>query len=552
MRKNSLRFDLLKVIKFGGLLMLVMLIVIGNTKGAIGAQEKLKPIPEILFGTWAPSQYLNQYEMANYIAEEWEKLGLSIKVEPWTYPQPLLKNAFKEEKLFDVVIAYWSSLPARIDPNFFTYIKFHSNHPVWNAGYSNPEFDRLSEKQLETYDPEERKKIVFKLQKILFQDVPEIPVASWVQIHALNTSKFDIDYVPAHNGLRSIWNYLRISPKTEDEVFRLGKGSAQNTWNPLAVQSATDVMFMRLIYDRLIQIGTQGEPKMWVAENIETINETTFRVSIRKDLKFHDGVPLTAEDVKFSFDYLKEWKAPYFLKYLEPLQKVELVDQYALKFHLAKPFAPFIMNCLGQVFILPKHIWKDIPDKVKVKKPQEYLNVPPIGSGIYKLDYWKEGEEFKLIRNADHFMVPKVDVLVIVFGSTEIEISALKKGSIDRVWVPIQPMKAKELEKEKNIRLFRAESIGYSGPQFNCGRPPLNDKKLRQALAFAIPYERIIDDIFLGVAGKSASLIMPSNQFWHNPDMELRHFDLEKAKSLLKEAGYRWDDDGRLCYPPSE
>ena len=98
------------------------------------AKEKLEPIPEIDFVTWVPEQKLNEYEMANYIAEEWKKLGLSIKVDPWTYPQPLLNNAFMEKKLFDVFIAFWSSLPARIDPNFFTYIKFLSSNPVWNAG----------------------------------------------------------------------------------------------------------------------------------------------------------------------------------------------------------------------------------------------------------------------------------------------------------------------------------------------------------------------------------------------------------------------------------
>jgi peptide/nickel transport system substrate-binding protein len=308
-------------------------------------------------------------------------------------------------------------------------------------------------------------------------------------------------------------------------------------------------MQLGLLYDTLTQVGPDGSVRMWAAKSFKSIGEIAIEVVLREGMKFHDGTPVTAEDVKFSYEYLKKWEAPYFLKYLEPIKEIEVVGKDRLTFHLKRPYAPFIMNTLGQIFILPKHIWKDIPEKVGLSKPQDYRNVPPIGSGIYKMDYWREGQEFKYLRHTDHFMVPKVDLLTIVFGSGELQMSALKKGTIDASFQEIAPAVAKELEGERNIRVFKVPSAGFSEVTYHCGKPPFNDKKLRVALSYAIPYEKIIDEVYLGNAGRSASTITPVNAFWHNKNLKLRPFDLEKARSILKEAGYQWDDKGQLCYP---
>jgi peptide/nickel transport system substrate-binding protein len=168
---------------------------------------------------------------------------------------------------------------------------------------------------------------------------------------------------------------------------------------------------------------------------------------------------------------------------------------------------------------------------------------------MYKVEYYRESQEFLYKRHADHFMAPKVDVLNIVFGSAELVMSALKKGSIDMAQQEITPAVAKELQKEKNIRLFRTQQVGYSGLVYHTGRPPFNDKRLREALAYAIPHKKIIDEVLLGDGVRSASTIVPANAFWHNKNLKLKEFDLEKSRKILKDAGYRWDDQGRICFP---
>ena len=151
--------------------------------------------------------------------------------------------------------------------------------------------------------------------------------------------------------------------------------------------------------------------------------------------------------------------------------------------------------------------------------------------------------------NKDHFMKPKSDLLFIVFGSRELCNSALRKGSIDINIQALPPEVAKDFAKRKDLQIFDVSSNGYTAVRYNTGRPIFKHKALRQALAHAIPHERIIEEILGNNAGTTPTGITPVNAFWHNSDLKLRAFDLEKARQILKDAGFRWNSEGRLCFP---
>ena len=90
---------------------------------------------------------------------------------------------------------------------------------------------------------------------------------------------------------------------------------------------------------------------------------------------------------------------------------------------------------------------------------------------------------------------------------------------------------------------------GYTAIRYNCGRPIFKHKALRQALAHAIPHQRIIDEILGGNAGTTPTGITPVNAYWHNPNLNVRAFDPAKARQILEGAGFRWNKAGRLCFP---
>ncbi len=526
------------------------LVILGATAGPASAAGDL--VPELDFLTWPAAKYQHYYETSNYIAEGWRQLGVRVKLNPAPFPSPMLGMWFKEHK-FDVVMSVLSGAPYRMEPDFFTNAQFYSGNSKpgdWNVGeFADKEVDALGQKQLGIYDARERREIILKLQAALHRAQPEAIIASVVSTTAINTKAVDIPgFEPAPDGLRSIWNLLKMTSK-QDMAVRLGQTIDQASFNPLAANTAEDFINLSLIYDRLIELGTDGKPRNRLAKDLRVIDGTTIEVDVRNGHTFSDGKPVTVEDVKFSFDYFKKWEASYYKKYLGRLASVDIIDEDTVRFTLTQPYAPFVLHTLGQVFILPKHVWSTVVADTGIEKPQDYRNDGPVGSGPYSLKYWKEGQEIYFTRRADHFMKPASDLLYVVFGSAEVVGAALKKGAIDVSLQPLVPTVVKEFAKEPNIKLYRTKSNGYMAARYNVGRDALKDQALRQALAYAIPYEKIIKEIHGGDATRSASSIVPINAFWHNAKLELPKFNLDRARAILKDAGYTWDKNGLLRKP---
>ena len=145
---------------------------------------------------------------------------------------------------------------------------------------------------------------------------------------------------------------------------------------------------------------------------LQSVDPTTIELTLREGMKFHDGQDVTAEDVKFALDYHNQWKAPFFVESLKHLESVETTGKYGVRIKLKDPYAPFIPNLLGAIFIIPKHVWQDIPDKVDVTDPLNYANEKPIGSGPFKFDHWDRGRELKVSAFKEHFSAPKVEGII--------------------------------------------------------------------------------------------------------------------------------------------
>lgn len=517
------------------------------------ALAQAKPVPEIDFLTWPAAKYQHYYESSNYIAEQWRKLGLKVKLNAAGFPNPMLAMWFKDHQ-FDTVLSVLSGSPLRTEPDFFTNAQFNSRSAApgdWNVGsFSNAKVDEVGNQQIKIYDVQTRRPLIHQLQAILADEQPEGLISSVVNTTAMNTNTAAIEgFEPSSDGIRSFWNLLRLESRTPQKLVRLGWTIDQASWNPLVARTLEDLDRLGLVYDRLIVVGADGKPRMWAAESLKVVDPLTIEVKIRDGLMFSDGKPLTAEDVRFTFDFMHKNNAVYFKKYLEQIVSVETVGASGVRFKLSEPYAPFILNTLGQVLILPKHVWADVVTREKLKQPQDYRNQPLVGSGPYRLRHWKEGQETYLERNEKHFGKPKSDLAMIVFGSGEVLAASLKKGSIDVSLQPLVPTVVDEFKKEKHLRLFRTESNGYMSVRYNVARPPFNNKAFRQALSQAIPYEAIIEEVLNGDGGRTASAITPTNAYWHNASIKPIEFNLERARATLKAAGFSWAADGALLMP---
>ena len=538
-------------VKKQGFLSAVLVLALAFVFSAVAPSmaAELKPIQEIGLGTWTKTQYPIQYEEAFPLAESWKKLGMKVRVTPLNFPNPMLDVLFKTWD-FDTFIIAFSSQMERVDPDFYTYNSFHSSNARaggWNmGGYISEEFDRLAEAQRVEYDLDKRKALAHQCQQSLYRENPWIVMVNPDQLQAYNKVNFKDPVIPKVGAFEDAFAFFTIKPAGDRKVIRVAAQiSGLKTINPLLVSEVSQVRFIMLMYDMLMRIGPDAKPRPWAAEAIDPIDQKTIDVTLRKDLKFHDGKPLTAEDVKFTFDYMIKHTALYYKTALDPVESVDVLDRYKVRFHLKKPYAPFITQTLAMTPLLPKHIWE------KIEKPTEYRNVPPIGSGPFKFDHWREAQEFKVSRFPDHFRPPYVDgVLVIYYGTREASFTALVQKEADVVFETVLPHQLEELKGYDYIQTVDQPSIGSDTLILNCRRKPFDDQKFRLALAYTIPRKQMLDELYDGYGNVGGSLIAPANEFWNDPGLKPYPFDLDKAREILKEAGYRWDAEGRLCYPP--
>ncbi|MGI2328122.1 ABC transporter substrate-binding protein [Planococcus sp. YIM B11945] len=513
-----------------------------------------RKVEEIELYVTTPEYDPIRYELGLMVTEEWKKLGFDVKVTPLEWNR--LSELGMQQKDFDAFTLSWAGRSERIDPDHFVYSTLHSSQAVEGAynipGYNNPEFDKLAEEQRTLSDPEERKKVVHEAEELFMEDLPYAPIVHRDQVMPYNKTNFTNVKYMLGEGLNSFWTFMEIEPKGDRKEVRWAYPSDIASLNPLNSTNSHDFQVTRLMYDRLVQIGEDGLPKNWAAEEIVDVNKDgkTYEVSIRKDMKFHDGEPVTAEDVKFSFDFVKDIQSPYFFGMVEPIESVDLVDDYTVRFNLKEPFAPFISNTLAQMYILPEHFWQPIFDKGGATAVLEHPNEEIIGSGPFKLDYWTPDQELKMTAVKDYFSPAKVDgILSIPYANTQSMVAAIDKGEADLAGWWIEPIQIENLEKNPDVEIVNVPDHGFYHINYNMRRKPFDDKAVRLALSYVIPKQRILDEILEGYGTLAHSFVGPANEFWYNKDVKGFNYDAGKAVDLLKEQGYQWDENGKIYYP---
>jgi peptide/nickel transport system substrate-binding protein len=322
----------------------------------------------------------------------------------------------------------------------------------------------------------------------------------------------------------------------------------------IAFQVFTNIFDTLIAYD--IELGYEGIlAESW--ELSEDGLEYTFK--LRPSIKFHDDTDLNAEAVKFTFDrlMLPETNAPA-AGWITPLSSTEVVDDLTVKLVLSEPFSPLLGNlCLAYFGITS-------PTAVEQYGDADFGR-NPVGTGPWKFQEWIAGEQITLVANETyqnhHTIVtnkgrPYADQLIFRNISEDAtQIAAIETGE-----VTVIPMPAREVsrfESDDQFQLLvpeRATNIWFL--EFSMEQPTADsdavfkpgffeDARVRQAVAYAVNAEEIIESVFQGLAQRNYGLL-PTGHFAYKPEIEEfgYHFDLEKAKTLLDEAGWVEGDDG--------
>ena len=267
------------------------------------------------------------------------------------------------------------------------------------------------------------------------------------------------------------------------------------------------------------------------------------KIALNPRARFHDGTPITSEDVAFSIMAIKA--NPPFKAMYAPVSGVDTPDPYTAVIRLSKPH-PAILLCMSPVLcpIMPKHVYGTDPNI-----RQNPANKAPIGSGPFKFVEWKPGDYIMLEKNKDFFIKgkPHVDrVIIKIIPDMNNRVMAVERGEVDAMPFFDSLREVKRLSGDKNLVVTNK---GYAGigsldwVAFNTGKKPFDDVRVRQAAAYAIDRNFFAKVIMMGLVTPSATPITPFSPFY-TKDVNMYDVNLEKAKKLLDEAGYPVKADG--------
>ncbi|BBO82115.1 peptide ABC transporter substrate-binding protein [Desulfosarcina ovata subsp. sediminis] len=300
-----------------------------------------------------------------------------------------------------------------------------------------------------------------------------------------------------------------------------------------------------LLYEGLVTKNSRGGYDGWLAESWKSdAAAQVWTFALVKNARWHDGEPFTAQDVKFTYEYMKE-KRIWLSTVLWMVERVECPDDYTAVFHLQKSFPTFLdhlSHCPG-IAIVPRHIWKDVAE------PMRHEDRHPVGTGPFAFVRRVPGQLFEMKRfEGYHGRKPAFEQMILrVINNADIRNLALKSGEIHAV-DGVLPWIAPLLERKNHISLLCHPNKRLYGLCFNCRIGPTASSGFRRALAHMVNRQRIAETVFHGYGSPAFSWLM-TDRIDKAPDALA--FDLDHARKLFAEAGYVMEKD-LLCDPTGQ
>jgi peptide/nickel transport system substrate-binding protein len=346
-------------------------------------------------------------------------------------------------------------------------------------------------------------------------------------------------------------------------TLRVGVGGSADSLNPgLALLSEAFELF-EIVYDAPIGITNEGEyvPELATEWSVAD-DDVTWTVTLRDDVTFHDGTPMTAEDVKFSLElYRDNVDFPYQSSYPDVFEEITAEDETTLTIVTSEPVGNFEYRLLF-MYVLPMHIWESVD-------PLTFENEEMIGTGAFRLTEFVQGESAQLEAYDDYYGGrPIIDEVIFrTIENPDARVAALQNGEIDLL-NEFQFTAIPELRRQENVQVCVTDvAAGGSLTDiiFNVaegdscleddleteedetsactGHPALKDVEVRQALAMATDKQELITVAEGGLATPGLGLVPVGLGDFYAADLEDYAFDPDAAAAMLEEAGYV-DSDG--------
>lgn len=320
----------------------------------------------------------------------------------------------------------------------------------------------------------------------------------------------------------------RVLAQAADTII-VGKAEEAVGWDPALVTASSSFELMAAVYDPLILFDDAGQPYAMLAESWEQPDDTTYVFTLREGVTFHNGDPMTAADVVFSFERLMDpdmgsvWASQF-----EPVESVEATGDLEVTFTLNQSYGPFLsVLTAGYAVILPN-------------LPETDFQTEMIGTGPYKISehvqdthtllvahdgYWQEGQP--ATPNLRYNIMPEESARLAAVRTGEINITSM-----------VDPVTIDTARADDGVVVLEQETSDYYLLGLNTAVAPFDNLQVRQALSLAIDRQAIIDGVFFG-SGQVSGPLAPTLGDWALPLEELPNYEVDHdaARALLEEAG---------------
>ncbi len=341
-------------------------------------------------------------------------------------------------------------------------------------------------------------------------------------------------------------------PETPGGIYIDSNVNDIQTIHPLLADDAASLGVVSMIYNQLTggDIRTGGPAPNELADYWEVAPDgRTYTFYLNQNAKWHDGVPVTAADVQFSYDALANLDvgSAYSQNFLDATESLRIIDDHTFEAVSKEPLFTFLYDMV--TWIIPKHIWENVP-VTEWRTDGGATGQDParvVGSGAWKFQEWRQGESMTLNRNDDYYdKVPYLETYIIrIWPDQTAVVNAFFNGELDAVALPPADVETAKATEGVQVANYGTRSFSFYMTNLDETKTTLFlDQRVRQALFYALDRESIVADILLGY-GEVAQGTQPVISYAYAPDRITTkyNFDPEKAKALLAEAGWT-DSDG--------
>lgn len=555
---------------------------VGELRNLLG-RESTRQL-ELTISTTPGSNDPYAVRVANRLAEHLEAAGIATVVDPLS-PDVLLRDVLINQD-FDI---YVTRYPGDGDPDELRTL-LHSSYGEesgWQNpfGYSDIGLDELLQEQ-RSVAGEERREVVYELQNEVVQEQPFTPIAFPDRITGFRTEQFERWAAGGPEGLTDYLMLERVGDADTLEML-LGDGRITRNRNPIAAEHRSRGHVTDLLYDPLMRQLTDGrDPTPWLARGIEWDESggvLTATVTLR-DTPWHDDEAVSAEDVAFTYEFLKDTSlggldsavpTPWRRGQVSLVETAEPLDDDSVRFEFTTTARDVADRAL-QVPILPRHVWSDLTDSadlagIDVGGPTTeavvFTNEDPVGNGPLRFASATPDQEVVLERFEDHFLhaddvegipetfaqgVPFERARFTVTPSPDAAVQLLEADEADATADGLGASVVPRIGRNDDISLTISRSDEFYHVGYNCRNAPLSDPHFRRVVARLLDREYLVTESFSGYAAATET---PLKDPWTPEDLQwdgtarLPFFgddgelDVEAAREAFREAGYYYEDE---------